>query len=259
MTSRRWGPSNPQRLPLARTSALAVLLLLVTTAGRTFAEEATTTLSRPGTPITFTLGKTFTFLFVTLGPLKVFGPFASMTRGQDKAFKRKLALTSSAIAATSMIIATTLGARILSNWGISTETLLLTAGVVLFLVALGPVLKQYAAREPERSAESVTPPSGNCSALAFSPLAFPTIVTPYGIATLIVLVRLRATSTTVAEILGLTALVLALDLLAMLFADRILKAPAVVSALAVVGAVMGVLQVALGIQIVVVALRLLLR
>lgn len=57
--------------------------------------------------------------------------------------------------------------------------------------------------------------------------------------------------------MGVTALILMLDLLAMLFAERILKTPVVASALAIVGSVMGVLQVALGIQIVVLALRLL--
>lgn len=253
MKSKRRAPFNPHRLAFARACAAAVLLLLVTAVAPAFAQEATTTLARPDVPITFTVGKTFTFLFVTLGPLKIFGPFASMTRGQDKTSKRKLALAATAISGAALAVATTLGAKIMGNWGISTETLLLTAGVVLFLVALRPLLEQFGQRAPVEGAE----PSAKPSALAFSPLAFPTIVTPYGIATLIVLVKLRAGTTTLAEILGVTALILVLDLLAMLFAERILKTPVVASALAIVGSVMGVLQVALGIQIVVLALRLL--
>jgi hypothetical protein len=74
---------------------------------------------------------------------------------------------------------------------------------------------------------------------------------------LVVALRLRPGNIAIAEILGLTVGVLILDLLAVLFADRILKTPFVASALNIVGAVMGVLQVTLGIEVVVVALRLL--
>ena len=59
------------------------------------------------------------------------------------------------------------------------------------------------------------------------------------------------------NILGVASFVLLLDLLAMLFADRILKTPFVAVALGIVGAVMGVLQAALGIEAIVLALRLL--
>ena len=58
-------------------------------------------------------------------------------------------------------------------------------------------------------------------------------------------------------ILGVVAFVLLLNLLAMLFADRILKAPFVAPALGIVGAVLGVLQIALGVQAAVVGLRIL--
>src|SRR5690606_36426043 len=124
----------------------------------------------------------------------------------------------------------------------------------LFLIALRPVLEQYEPKTPQGEASgSDSSPVPSASALAFSPLAFPTIVTPYGTAVLILLVTLRPDH--LPEIAGVTALVLLLNLLAMLFADRILKSPLVASALGIVGAVMAVLQVALGVQVVVDALR----
>ncbi|MGH9251950.1 MAG: MarC family protein [Acidimicrobiales bacterium] len=117
------------------------------------------------------------------------------------------------------------------------------------------MLQQYvspaaASQGPEASAVAIA-----SSSLAFSPLAFPTIVTPYGIAVLVVALRLRPGSTAVVQILALAALVLALDLLAMLFADRSLKARFIAAALNIVGAVMGVLQMALGVEVVLAALR----
>ena len=39
----------------------------------------------------FSLGNVFTFLFLTLGPFKAIGPFATMTQGRDAASKRHLA------------------------------------------------------------------------------------------------------------------------------------------------------------------------
>jgi multiple antibiotic resistance protein len=179
-----------------------------------------------------------------------------MTHGRDAAFKRRLAFEGTLIAVLAALAAATVATNILEKWGISVGALQLTTGIVLFLVALQLVLEQYAPREPQadapRSAAASAPPP---SALAFSPLAFPTIVPPYGIAVLILLVTLRPDK--MLQILGVTAFVLLLDLLAMLSADRILKTPLVGSALGILGAVLGMLQIALSVQVVVRGLRLL--
>jgi small neutral amino acid transporter SnatA (MarC family) len=155
-----------------------------------------------------------------------------------------------------MLAAATIGANTLQNWGGSVGALQLAAGIVLFLIALRPVLEQYAPNKPQPEAPGSPGASApTASALAFSPLAFPTIVTPYGVAVLILLVTLRRDH--LLEILGVTIVVLAFNLLAMLFADRILKTPLLGSVLGIMGSVMAVLQVALGVQVVVSALHLL--
>jgi small neutral amino acid transporter SnatA (MarC family) len=212
----------------------------------------------PSTP--FSPGKVFTFLFVMIGPLKVIGPFAKMTAGWDGGSKRKLAFQAILLAAIGALAAVTLGSKLLQKWGVSLGALLLTAGLVLFLVALDAVMRQYAAPEKkeEQAASPVGSPHPSPGALAFSPLAFPTIITPYGAAVLILLVSLRAgQSGIVAEIIGLAAVVLALDLVAMLTANRILTTPGVAPALAILGSVLSVLQVALGVQAMIDALHLL--
>ncbi len=203
---------------------------------------------------TFSLGKSFTFLFLTLGPLKVVGPFAMMTRGRDEAFKRWLALEGICIAAVAAIVAATVGSNILKNWGVSLDALTLTAGVVLFLVALRPVLEQYAHHETAAVPSAGPPPSA--SSLAYSPLAFPTIIAPHGIAVLVILVTLAGDdSSLVLKLLGLVALVLVLDYLAMRVAERIVTTPFVKPLLGILGSVMSVLQIALGVQAIVGALQ----
>jgi multiple antibiotic resistance protein len=199
----------------------------------------------------FSLGKVFTFLFLTLGPFKVIAPFAEMVHGRDAAFKRELALRGTLVSAVGLLAAATIGARILSNWGVSPGALQLTAGIVLFLVALKPVLEQYEPKEARtpKAAEAVAAEHLPASKLAIWPLAFPTIVTPYGVAVLILMMTLRATQTSIAlEILGVAAAVLVLNLLAMLSAERILRTPFVATTLIIVGMVLSILQVALGIQ-----------
>lgn len=199
------------------------------------------------------LDQIFLFLFGALGPLNVIAPFAAMTRGQDDSLKRRLALRGTGIAALALLAAATLGSRILRNWQVSTEALLLTGGVILFLVALRRVLRQYT---PLAAAEAPAPPAV-VSSLAFSPLAFPTIVTPFGIAVLVVALRLRPGVAAAAEVLALAGVLLVLDLLAMVYADRILETPFVSAALQILGSFMIVLQVALGIEMMLYALRLL--
>jgi len=81
-----------------------------------------------------------------------------------------------------------MGQRILLSWGVQQAILLLAGGIIWFLVALLMVLQPYL---PAFQRDfSVDQPS---LALAFKPLAFPTIVTPYGIATLIVLLATMKT------------------------------------------------------------------
>ena len=219
-------------------------------------------LFQPDPTAPLSASKVFTFLFVMIGPLKVIGPFAKMTAGWEGSRKRRLAFQAITIAALGALAAVTLGARLLQKWGVSLGALLLTAGLVLFLVALDVVMRQYSS-STENTEEHAAPanpssPLPSVRALAFSPLAFPTIITPYGAAVLILLVSLRAGQPAVlAQIVGLVALVLALDLVAMLTADRIMTTPAVRPTLGILGIVLSILQVALGVQAMIDALHLL--
>lgn len=140
----------------------------------------------------------------------------------------------------------------LENFEISLPVLAMTGGIVLFLVALRTILQQSANLTDHTSAPDRAPDLK----LAFSPLAFPTIVTPYGIAAVIVFATLAGNRQT--EGLTVTAivlLILGLDWLAMLFADFILKW--VGTSLQVLAVVLGVTQAALGLQIILHSFRML--
>jgi multiple antibiotic resistance protein len=149
------------------------------------------------------------------------------------------------------------GAKTLQAWGISVGALLLAAGAILFLVALQPVLAGYSPRVSRVPGTAVALPAPSEPELAFSPLAFPTIISPYGLALLILLFTLYPLGSGGLWILAIAAFVLVLDLLAMLCIDVLAKIPFIKPGLAILGCVMGVLLIALGVQVVADGLRLL--
>jgi multiple antibiotic resistance protein len=79
-------------------------------------------------------------------------------------------------------------------------------------------------------------------------LTFPGVVTPYGIAAVIALFVASASNERIEVIVALLVAVMVLNLVTMLFAHRILNG-ATALVLQIVGAVLGVLQVAFSVQI----------
>ena len=193
----------------------------------------------------------FTLFFVTLGPLKVLGPFVQRTRGLDDATVREIAVRAFVIATIAVVAGSLLGRVLLPKWHISLAAMELTGGIVFFLVALRQLLEQY---EP-RSAAPVEPLPASPTAAA-AQLVFPIVLTAYGIAAVIALLAASDRAERTAMILTLLLIVMVLDLLAMLFARRILVGPTII-VLDVLGAVLAVLQVGLSVQLILEGLRLL--
>ena len=188
--------------------------------------------------------KIFMMLFLMLGPIKILVPFVNMTKGSDAAFRRSLATRAVLFSAAALAVAGLLGRGMLDNFNISLPVLMLTGGLVLFLVALQTVLQQSVGPARPRPDE----PSPGLH-LAFSPLAFPTIVTPYGIAAVIVFASLAQDDYIDKLVLaGVVLLILVMDWLGMLFAESILRR--VGTTLQVFAVVLGVTQIALGLQVI---------
>jgi multiple antibiotic resistance protein len=234
---------------------VAVVALFGVKAPAAFGQGLATAAQGRGAVSQWSLGEAFTFLFLALGPLNVIGPFATLTHGHGAASKRRLAFRASLVATLALLFAATLGAKTLQAWGISVGALLLSAGAILFLVALQPVLAGYSPHGGRVQATAAVPAPSEPE-LAFSPLAFPTIVTPYGLGLLILLFTLYPLGSGGVGILAIAFFVLALDLLAMLCTDLLAKVPFIKPGLDILGCVMGILLIALGVQAVADGLRL---
>jgi multiple antibiotic resistance protein len=191
-----------------------------------------------------TASEVFVVLFVTLGPINFVRTFVSMTKGAAPALLRQIAIRASLLATTGVLLSALLGAWLLVKWRISLGAIAMAGAVILFVVAMKSILELYTEKRPTEHG----PPT---LAIAGSPLAFPDIATPYGIAVLIVLLSLSPAST--AGILALAVVVMAIDLIVMLYIGPIMRVLGLPLSLLTV--VLSLLQVALSIQFGLVAIH----
>jgi multiple antibiotic resistance protein len=193
------------------------------------------------------LGAIFTAFFVTLGPIKLLGPFAQQTRELSPGALRGIALRVFVIGLIAVLAAAYLGTALAEKWHISTPALEITAGLILCLVAMRLAMQPY---EPPRT----PPPLPAAPMAATLRLTFPLVVTPYGIAAVIAILQSSVEPRMVGAVYLILVIVMLLNLLAMLFARDLVREP-VLLVLQVLGAVLGVLQVGLAVQIIIRALR----
>jgi multiple antibiotic resistance protein len=185
----------------------------------------------------------FTFLFLMLGPFKIIAPFAKITSNATPELTRQIAIRAIIFSSLALLLAAFLGESILSKYGIPVPVLSLSGGIILFLVALLNIIKQFGTLEKHE--ENLPPPTLN---LAMSPLAFPTIVTPYGIAAVIVFLALSPDLNSKLTVGAIVLGIMLLNLAVMLFTRKIFKP--LMFVLAILGAILGVVQVALGVLII---------
>jgi small neutral amino acid transporter SnatA (MarC family) len=192
----------------------------------------------------------FIIFFVTLGPLKVIPPFVQLTRNASQKLRWQLAVRSSALSTLVILLVVIIGQHMLRVWQIQPQALMIAGGILLSLVSLKLLLAQYDVQP--QAAQSPEEPTLN---LAITPLAFPTILPPFGIA---IALTLMVVATKIGyhpgAVIGLLLLVMGLNLVGMLAARPIFKFIRPVT-LRVLGFTLSVLQFALGIQFVLLGLE----
>jgi multiple antibiotic resistance protein len=194
----------------------------------------------------------FTLLFLMLGPFKIIGPFSKITQGADPKLIRQIAVRAMMFSSIALLLAAFLGQRIISNFDIPLPILAISGGLILFLVALLTIIKQFGT--PSAIEDRNIVPTLN---MALSPLAFPTIVTPYGIAAIIVFLALSPDLSSKLYVGAIVLAIMALNLILMLITRYIYRYLAVI--LSLLGAILGIVQVAVGLMIIYNQFRILLK
>jgi multiple antibiotic resistance protein len=187
------------------------------------------------------LWQVFILVFVTLGPIKLLGPFMQLTHDIDEARTKQIATRAFALGLIAVAVGGFVGRLLVENWQISNAALTLAGGIIFILVGLSIVLQQY---QPPHPPPLPLPDARMAAALR---VAFPIVATPYGIAAVIALLVNSPDAARSGAIFAILVAVMALNLLSMLYARRIMAGPTIL-ALQIFGAILGVLQVALAVQ-----------
>lgn len=190
------------------------------------------------------LDKLFVLLFMMTGPLRVVPGFAALSSALDEEQKKRIATRGALYASAGVFLAVVMGHTILASWGASPEALAAATGILLFLTAL-----QSLVGWPAVSPAGQNNQNSSFARLALSPLAFPTILPPFAVGVLILFGAYFPDWYSKVMMLGLTWGIIAVDWIAMKYAKQIMEKIGA-STLQVLGAVFGVLQLSLAIQMV---------
>ena len=197
------------------------------------------------------LSRFFIILFMTLGPIKIIPVFVLLTKNANNEIKNKLAIRSFALSTSVILFVALASQNILDKYNISLSSLIGAAGIILFLISIKMLLAQY----DNRNNNPIPIPENPLTAL-ISPLTFPTILTPQGIALVMIAMTIaHKLDNNVENILGLILIVMLLNLICMLYAKQILNILRP-TFLQVMGLMLTIIQLALAISFIFAAINL---
>ncbi len=183
-----------------------------------------------------------------MSPIALIPQFAAATAGVGNGLRWRIALTAFVTALTTFALAVFVGAAAMAKAGTSPSSLIIAAGLILTLTALRNIFGGTAGGKPVQKAQ-VT------AALGFAPIAIPGIVTPVGVAVLIIFVSYFPSTADKLDVMGVVAVIMMLNLGAMLGANWFMGCIGA-APLLVLGAVFGVLQAAMGVEMLISGLKL---
>jgi multiple antibiotic resistance protein len=178
---------------------------------------------------------------VTIGPIKATIVFASLTAGTDSSFRRSVAIKTVAASAAVCLLFVLAGGFLLSAFHVSIPALKIAGGLILMLYALSMVKGEDSSHGELAGEEPST-------RIAIYPLAMPLMATPQGI---VLITTITATTTSISEVFSIVALILAVmafNFVFLLGAHWIIRVIGQ-AALQVVACIVGLLFVALAVQL----------
>jgi multiple antibiotic resistance protein len=194
------------------------------------------------------LGRLALLLFTLMGPIGLIPAFDASTASRDAPDRRRIALQVFVFSIIGLSLAVFLGTAVMARVGTTPPSLIIAAGTILVITALRNILASTSGGSPAASARPA-PEALPRWMPALSPITVPGIVTPVVVAVLVIFTTVFPATSSRLAILAVAVCLMVLNLLAMLgargFMHRIGMAP-----LLLLGAVFGVLQVALGIEFV---------
>ena len=164
----------------------------------------------------------FVVFFVVLDPVGLAAIFGGLTNGGDDAYRRRMAIRGTLLAAGILLFFAITGDDLLRIMGISVPAFKIAGGLLLFLLAIDMVfarqsgLRSATQREQREAREK--------SDIAVFPLAFPLLAGPGALTSvLLILGDAQGNRTVFWAMLGVLTVVLSLVLTALLLAGHIMR------------------------------------
>jgi len=186
-----------------------------------------------------------------MGPLRTIPVFYGLTRENPGSYRARAAVLATLMAGAIIALVVLFGVSTIQSWQVSVAALNIAIGILLIrgtfftLTILEPGRMEATVKRESRDGKPVS-----AAALAFSPIAAPTIVTPTGVVTVVLFLLLAQGDAALEhQIYLVLLLMLGLNLLGMLLADFIMRyiRPIV---LAVIGWVFAAMQAALAVEVI---------
>ena len=192
------------------------------------------------------VGRLALLLFTLMGPIGLIPAFDRAMAGRDGKDRLRVALQVMAFAILALGLAVFLGTAAMARVGTTPPSLIIAAGAILAVTAMRNIL---AAGQPPAAPPPSSPPEALPGWMpALSPITIPGLVSPVVVAVLVIFTASFPTPGERFAILGVALAIMALNFLAMLGAEGFMRRVGM-APLLLLGAVFGVLQVALGIEI----------
>ena len=201
----------------------------------------------------------FVTFFVVIDPPGCAPIFAGLTRGATVAHRRAMALRSTTVAASILLLFALVGEPVLKALGISLDAFRVAGGIMLFLIALDMVFETRTQRREERAEEVARGVQAEgrpieTEDISVFPMAIPMIAGPGSIATTMLLMSRSHGLTAHLIVLAAMACVLAITVAALLAAGPLMRVlgPKIE---ATITRVLGVILAALAAQFVIDGIR----
>lgn len=195
---------------------------------------------------------TFVVLFVVIDPIGMAPVFVGLTRGEPAARRRRAALHGTALAAVILLVFFFVGDGLLQALGIGVPAFRIAGGLFLFLLAVDMVFAR------QSGLRSTTPgelrEAEHREDITVFPLAFPLVAGPGALTTVLLMASQETGWATTGIVLGVMGLVLALLLVSLLSAERMMTLLGETGA-NVISRLLGLVLAALAVQYVVDGVR----
>jgi multiple antibiotic resistance protein len=191
-------------------------------------------------------GTLWSLLFMTMGPIRAVSVFSSFGASDDAPGVKALATRASALVAGAFVLTVVVGSSALLSWGVSFPVLIGTGGLILAILSLQGILEV-------QSNASTTRDAAGASA---AEVAFPGLFPPIAVAIPLIFAVPFPGYATKAGIIAMGLGLILLNWLLMRRSKAIMRTIGPVP-LQLMGAVFGVLQLALAIEFIVDAFRML--